>query len=208
MADAFGNTTYEPIGIWQRNKKDSDYAGQFNLVAEKLKKISTSAILIDDVVFSGSTTLKIVEEIAARNIRITKVIASVAIQGAEERLANAGIEVVADILYPAVHDEVCMRDFVIGAPDGGRNVVSSEGYYEAAPYVMPFGDVNSWATIPENFSREFSRVAIAASIEIWRDVDRKNGRQITVAELAKPLVGMALNESIVGQLESKLEMLG
>lgn len=208
VSDVLGNSTYESIGFWQRNKKDAPYMEQFNMAADKIARTAKNAILIDDVVFSGGTTLKIAEEFAARNIIINKVIASVAIQGAQSKLAAAGIEVVADIIYSNVHDEVCMRDFIVGAPDGGRNVVSAEGNYEAAPYVLPFGDAQSWATMPEDCSKEFSRAAIEASLQIWRDVERANQRTILVGELAKPIVGMAVDQPIVKQLEYKLAMLG
>lgn len=199
-----GSFGYKSIGVMPRTAKDLGYGEQLDLAARIIKQKFNRVALIDDVVFSGGTILSVTEEFAKRGVAVAKVIASVAIEGAIPKLAEQGITVDADVVYSNVCDEVCMRDFIVGAPEGGRNVISEDGYYEAAPYIEPFGDIQSWASIPPERCKEFSMIATRASLDIWEDIDRKNGRPILVGELAKPIVGLNVSESVVKQLKYQL----
>lgn len=204
VSNDLGVFSYQSIGVMPRTRKDLSYTEQFDLAANLIGCSSNRIALVDDVVFSGGTILTIAREFSKRSISIEKVIASVVIESAIPKLAAEGINVDADKVYTDVHDEVCMRDFIIGAPEGGRNVISLDGYYEAAPYINPFGEIGNWASIPQDRCEEFSRIATEASLDIWRDVERRNGRPILVGDLAKPIVNLNVSESIVAQLERKL----
>ncbi len=204
VSNDLSGSGYQSIGVMPRTRQDLSYTEQFDLAANLIGSSSNRIVLVDDVVFSGGTILTIAREFSKRSISIEKVIVSVAIESAIPKLVAEGINIDADIVYNDVHDEVCMRDFIIGAPEGGRNVISLDGYYEAAPYINPFGEIENWASIPQDRSEEFSRIATEASLDIWRDVDRRNKRPILVGDLAKPIISLNVSESIVAQLERKL----
>lgn len=198
---------YRDVGLRSRTGSDLSLSRQFDMAASAIRADSDKVTLIDDVVFSGGTIELIDGEFRKRGISVEKVVASVAMEDAMAKLYANGISVEADRIYAGVQDEVCMRDFIIGAPEGGRNVISQESGYASAPYLLPFGKTETWASIPPIRCTEFSRVATEASLEIWTDIDRKNGRQILAGELAKPVIGLIPDIPIVKQLEEKLEYL-
>lgn len=200
--DQAGNNIYAPSnpGIYPRSTKLKSLREQFTDAAASCRKHSTDVALVDDVVFSGGTIVMAADELAKEGIRVTKVYASILMRGAFDILKNKGIEAVGDYVYDDVTDEVCMRDFVVGCPEGGRNVIVSPAVYASAPYIYPFGDVASWASISEKSATKFSLDALDASKSLWHAIDRKNGRSIQMKELAKPVIGSAPEDHVSGML--------
>jgi len=195
---------YISIGMMPRYQSDQAIDVQFDRVAEKIGAISKDVALIDDVVFSGGTVCFIADEMERRGIKTNKVVASVVIRSALPILKERGIDVEADVIYDEVVDEVCMRDFIVGAPGGGRNVISSLGVYESAPYILPFGDVSGWASVPKKFAEDFSRASISTAVELWQEIDRANCREIQVGELAKPILSWKDSDGITSNLKKCL----
>lgn len=198
-----GFFSYGDAGLQPRRKEVPDVKTQFNNLVQTLGDAKEVA-LADDVIFSGGTIIRLTEQLANAGITVKKAYASLIIEDAIGVLADRGIESHADLVYEDVVDEVCMRDFIIGAPDGGRNVLMNGGY-ACAPYVSPFGDICKWASIPEDHVDAFSRQAVESSLALWSKMDAMNGASHLVRDLTKPVIFWQPEDSVSGNLKSILD---
>lgn len=199
---ADGAKLFQSIGLQPRNRGDLECAEQFNRVANALR--GSKVALIDDVVFSGGTVCTVIDELASRGVEVKEVISSVAIGIGAEALQKRDIRLVSDKIYEEVIDEVCMRDFIVAVPGGGRNCILDNGRFSSVPYISPFGEVGSWASIPGCATKAFSNAAISASLDLWRAIEERNDRQVFVRDLQKPIFSWNDDDRIVDRLEAAL----
>ena len=179
------NSKYTDVGLIPRTTNNQPVQDQFNVLANRFKGKAIS--LADDVVFSGGTISTIIDSLGARGVKVKQVIASVVINGGYEALQDRGVTVQYDRIYDDVIDEVCMRDFIVGVPDGGRNIIDGNDR-KSAPYIWPFGDAEQWASLPKSSLPAFSKVALETSCDFWEEVGRLNGRIMRTEALSKPIV--------------------
>ena len=199
-----GNGQFQFIdnGILPRNSGLPAVADQFNnsvsfITEQGLKRVN----LLDDVVFSGNTVLDYVDRLENRGLSVDTVIANVVIGGAVTKLKNRDINVQADFVFDDVVDEVCRRDFIVGAPGGGRNLMTKRGEYVAVPYLYPFANVDVWASVNEEQAIEFSKDCLEASLSIWSQL----APDIKFGELDKPVFKCDANAKITETLETMLK---
>ena len=96
-------------------------------------------------------------------------------------------------------------------------VRSVEGFSYAYPYVLPFGKIEEWASLPIEGARDLSRLCLETSIELFGRI----GPKMTIGELLRlnPRVSMpieiggdqaevGLNTEVVGFLEQMRKRLG
>jgi hypothetical protein len=139
------------------------------------------ATLVDDVLFSGGLVNRIRTAVGRLGIDIPVVCAGIAIQDGITMLAEQGVAVKAVRTYDAVEDEVCERDYYPGVPLSGR-VVAGNGNI-GAPYVLPFGNPEKWASIPADRQVAFSKACINRSIALFKEIERASGKTVTCADL-------------------------
>lgn len=197
-----GLFTFIDNGILPRNSGLPAVSDQFNNCVSFVSEQRFQRVnLLDDVVFSGNTVLEYVDRLENRGLSVDTVIANVVIGGAVTKLQDRGIKVNADYIFDDVVDEVCMRDFIVGAPGGGRNLMTKKGQYVAVPYLYPFADVDRWATISCEQAVEFSKDCLEASLGIWSQLapDTKFG------DLEKPVFKCDAEAKITETLETMLK---
>ena len=107
---------------------------------EKIKK--DSYILVDDDSVTGRT-IKEIKGLLPQDVKIKETYL----------LANS--------LNEKVFDVVDLRDFIIGIENSGLVVQLPNGEYTRAPYMMPYVNLTTRASIPPNKEREFS-------ISLWQ----------------------------------------
>lgn len=182
----------DSVGLRGRNEQDS--VG--SQIARFAGKISRPISLLDDVVFDGNTMLSVIKEFRRQNIVVEKVFAGIVIENGKKLLEDNGIEVVSVVPpYKEVIDEICERDFRIGVPYSGRTVATVNGLY-GAPYLLPFGKPNEWASIPEGDELEFSLACLAQSLSMWLEIERYSGVKVPTSKLAKPVFGFDESASV------------
>jgi hypothetical protein len=108
---------------------------------------------------------------------------------------------------------------VLGEPvsHGFMPVRTSEGFSRAYPYILPFGKIEEWASLPIEGAEELSRLCLDTSIEIFSRI----GPKMTIGELlrANPRVSIpveigadeakvALDTEVVAFLEQVRQRLG
>lgn len=189
-------------GLLPRNSNLPAAADQFNNCVRFIKeKRQKSVNILDDVVFSGGTVLDYVDRLANRGIVVETIITNVATGNAVKRLEKRGVKVDADYVYEDVVDEVCMRDFIVGTPGGGRNLMTKGGEYVSVPYLYPFANVDAWASVSPDQAVEFSRDCLQASLNLWACIapERKFG------DLDKPVFKCDPNAKITDTLDQMLK---
>lgn len=192
---------FQDIGILQRCTSIPPIQEQFLRASRYLSAKEDMHINIcDDVIFSGGTIIEYIKKLNNEGIQVDTVIANVAIQGGINRLNSMNIKVDADFVCDDVIDEVCMRDFIIGAPNGGRNLRLQDGNFVSVPYIYPFANVGSWASLSDKQAQSFSKICTEASILIWSSIDRN----IKFSDLPKPIFNCNSNDRVVDRLQSIL----
>ena len=112
-------------------------------IEEQVKKIkSGSYILVDDDSVTGRT-LNSIKQRLPKDVVIS------------------GTYLLANSINEKLFDVVDLRDFIIGIKNSGLVVKLPNGTYTRAPYVMPYVNLTTRASIPPSKEREFS-------ISIWQ----------------------------------------
>lgn len=161
--------------------------------------------VIDDVLFSGKGFVWLAKQLAARNRPVRKAVFGIAIGEGLERLKQIGVETICVRVYPEVIDEICERDFFGAVPYSGRTVICNEGKCWGAPYFLPFGRADKWASIPEEVIPEYSRYCLRQSIELWRQIEDLSDARITTDDVPRKIFRMKSNGSIVDALKESLD---
>ncbi|HUC89323.1 MAG TPA: hypothetical protein VMR45_00820 [Patescibacteria group bacterium] len=174
-------------------------------VEQQIEALRTDEIypvtLADDVIFNGDGATDIASRLKAVNRPVEKIVAGIGIAAGVAKLNTAGIEVECLRVYDSVADEVCERDFIAGVPMSGRTVIGQRNHHWSAPYFRPYGDPESWASIPAENCQELSRFCLAQSVSLWREVELASGREIGCTEVPRTLYGAEGRVSIVELLQ-------
>ncbi|MDP2631755.1 MAG: hypothetical protein Q8P30_03250 [Candidatus Uhrbacteria bacterium] len=169
-------------------------------VAKVLKASGQNRIAIaDDVVFSGECITDVIERFRAHGIETMQVIAGIVANeegqvSAHERCKELGVQLDAVLVFPSAAgrliDEICERDFFIGAPMCGRTVYPHVPGIDAGyPYIFPFGNIRTWAGIRQE-DLEISRALLKMNVKFWTAIGQANSRGIRIDELDRvPLQG-------------------
>lgn len=161
--------------------------------------------LLDDVIFEGKTMLQLVEKLRSKGVVVDTVFSGITIREGQDLLEQNGVRVKSLLVYDQVIDEICQRDFVVGAPYSGRSVVNGKGEMEGAPYVYPFGKPVEWASIPAEKAEDFSLFALAQALQLWIKTEQLSGRKISTKEIAKPVFGLPENRSISSSISQVMK---
>ena len=155
--------------------------------------------IIDDVLFEGNTHKYVYDLFKSRGVTVSKVFVGISIGDGKKMLESHGINVESVVHYDSVIDEICERDFLAGVPFSGRTIITNTGIY-GAPYFEPFGKPVDWASIPVGDASLFSNFCVDSSLNFWRNIERKNRRQISTEEVPMKVFNLNKNDSIVDAL--------
>ncbi len=123
-------------------------------IEEQVKKINNgSYVLVDDDSVTGRTLNSIKEKLP------TDVVIS-----ETYLLANS--------INEKVFDVVDLRDFIIGTTNSGLVVKLPNGIYTRAPYVMPYVNLTTRASIPPSRERDFSIAVWQMNKEFYQKYDK------------------------------------
>lgn len=173
---------------------------QFDDLAGKIA--GRSVVLIEDGAFSGGTLRFVLQELTNRGITVTAIVIGFCCTRAKFVLGHVFRgELV--IVHPIENllDWIPDHDLIPFIPNCGRvlgeatdhsfmPIRKAEGYSCAYPYILPFGKIEEWASLPIEGARDLSRLCLETSIELFGRV----GRKMTIGELlgANPRVSMPI----------------
>ena len=184
------NTEGEMIGYGPRHGfKPLDE--QFKDLVEKIA--GRSVVLIEDGAFTGGTIRYVLKALRGLGIKVTAVVIGFCRTQAYaslKELLNGELTVV-DSLDNLVdwipdHDLIpfipnCGRVLGEQSPTGLMSLQTENGASRAYPYILPFGKMEKWASVPTDGARDLSRFCLDTSIEIFS----RMGPKITIGELIK-----------------------
>jgi hypothetical protein len=163
--------------------------------------------LIDDVIFEGKTLLEIIEKFRDQGVNIDQVLTGIAIQEGIDLLEANGISVKTVVdPYDQVIDEICERDFRVGAPYSGRTIINGKTTM-GAPYLQPFGKPEQWASIPKDNALDFSLFCLYQSLQMWLEVERVSGQNISTDQIPRQTLGLPQSDSVTEALTISIEQL-
>lgn len=164
---------------------------QFTDLAHKIA--GRSVVLIEDGAFTGSTLRFVLNKLSQLDLSVTAVVIGFCCTRANAVLKEVfgGELVIVDPLENLV-DWIPDHDLIPFIPNCGRvlgepvashfmPVQTNERTSCAYPYILPFGKMEKWATVPSEGARDLSRFCLQTSIEIFNHM----GHQITIGELLK-----------------------
>ena len=173
---------------------------QYDTLAQKIA--GRSVVLIEDGAFSGGTLRSVLHELNSRGITVTAIVIGFCCTRAKFVLGHVFKgELV--IVHPIENllDWIPDHDLIPFIPNCGRvlgehsghsfmPVKSAKGFSRAYPYILPFGKIEEWASLPIEGARDLSRLCLDTSIEIFSRV----GPKMTIGELlgANPRASMPI----------------
>lgn len=178
---------------------------------DSLETKTSKIVLLDDVIFSGSGVIELVDKLRKRGKDVRKVIAGIGIRflgddpGGVTRLRNLDIEVECVREFDSVIDEVCQRDFIAGTPMSGRTVFINDQKLRSAPYFLPFGDPHQWASIPNDKVSEFSAFCMDTSIALFKKIEQRSQASVPTSAIDRLPRGLRPNGSFVNALQETKE---
>ncbi len=193
---------------------------QFDDLAKKIA--GRSVVLIEDGAFSGGTMRHVLHELNSRGLTVTAMVIGFCCTRAKFVLGHVFkgelviVHPIENLLdWIPDHDLIpfipnCGRVLGESSPQSYMPVRRSDGFSCAYPYVLPFGRIEEWASLPIEGAMDLSRLCLDTSIEIFGRISGK----MTIGELlrANPRVSMpieigshdvltAMDTEIVGFLE-------
>ena len=161
-----------------RRRDSSPLLSQFRKLREHgIKK----AVLVDDVVFSGSLIERITNVLSGVGVEIPIICAGIAIKEGVDILTKLGKELHAVKTYDKVIDEI-KPDF-----EGNFLLLNSRGNV-GIPYILPFGNPGEWASIPEVWQKPFSQFCLRQSIKLFEEIENSSETDIYCSDLDRKVI--------------------
>ncbi len=165
-------------------------------LAQQIRVLKESGVkevvLVDDVIFSGALLERVIDLFSGVGIQVPLVCAGIGISEGINRIGSGrGVRCVRT--YEKVIDEVCERDFYPGVPLSGRYLAGSEN--TGIPYLLPFGDPVSWASIPPEWALDFSRFCIEQTVTLFSEIERLSDKPVRCRNLGRKVIELPMDET-------------
>ena len=147
--------------------------------------------LVDDVIFSGTVLERIINLLSRINIQVPIICAGIGIGEGINRIKATKRQVRCVRTYEKVIDEVCERDFYPGVPLSGRLLAGGENI--GIPYLLPFGNPESWASIPSQQAANFSKFCLRQTISLFDEIERGSDKQVFCRNLGRKVIGLPMD---------------
>ena len=155
----------------------------YQLKVKGLKEVC----LVDDVIFSGILTERVINLLSHMEISVPVVCAGIGIQEGIDRIIGDKREVICKKVYKEVIDEVCERDFYLGVPCSGRSLIGSVNV--GLPYILPFGKPEEWASIPLEFQKAFSDFCVNQTIFLFEEIQKISNKKVCCSDIERKVIG-------------------
>jgi hypothetical protein len=166
---------------------------QFDELARKIA--GRPVILAKEGAFRGHTCLYIIKELEKRGVKVATIVigfCDVKAKAVIEQVFGGNILVVNT--FENLIEWIADRDLIPFMPGCGRvlgehsahsfaPVRTPEGFSCAYPYILPFGMIEKWTSMPASHALELSTIFLGIAIELFDRIGRENGLKIAVGEL-------------------------
>ena len=189
---------------------ESSVAEQAHRLHRRFKKMGLRekrVVLVDDILFGGESEQFAIQVLEAFGRKVVKMVAGVAVGHGIQAMKKAGVSVEAAFTFPEVLDELCERDFYVGAPFSGLPLIGEKDN-TAMPYMLPWGRPHTLASIPRKLELAFSRFCISQSVALWEMVEESAGFPVRCENLPKGVPGFPARQRVAVALRDVLARLG
>lgn len=188
------NTDGEIIGYGPRHGFDS-LSKQFAELGRKIGK--HPIILVEDGAFSGKTLCYILDRLKDHGVHVAKVVIGFCCARAQVLVKQTftGELVIVNPIEDLVdwipdHDLIpftpnCGRVLGQQSEDGFCCMETSDGLTHSFPYILPFGKMGEWSSLPSECLHNLSTFCLDASIEIFSEFGEYIGHKVTIRDLMK-----------------------
>lgn len=167
-------------------------------LADLLARVNgRKVVLIEDGAFTGGTLYFVLSRLIAHGIRVSAVVVGFCTPLALGRVRQvfSGELIVVNEVEGLIdwvpdHDLVpftpnCGRVLGESTPHGFLPVRTPDGVTCAYPYILPFGKMEEWTSLPKEGARNLSKFCLEMSIDLFNEVASYEGHQITIGELVR-----------------------
>ncbi len=177
---------------------------QFDDLANKIA--GRPVVLIEDGSFTGGTLRSVIQELKSRDIQVPTIIIGFCCTRAKAVLKEViqGELVIVNPIEDLI-DWIPDHDLIPFIPNCGRVLgeqvshsfmpVMNDGISRAYPYILPFGRMEEWASLPTEGAKKLSKFCLDTAIEVFGRIEGHNGRLVTIRDLLKsnPRVSMPIS---------------
>lgn len=167
---------------------------QFERIAHEVA--DRSVILVEDGSITGGTLLFILNKLKELSIEVVMIVIGfccIEAEAAIRQYFKGELVIVNDL--GLIVDWIPDHDLVPFVPNCGRVLgIEENGIFTsvfadgsvtfAYPYILPFGNITRWASLPPDGALAVSKLSIDFSIELWDLVGKLNGGKIRIGDLA------------------------
>jgi len=175
---------------------------QFDELARKIS--GRPIILAKEGAFKGNTCLYILKELENRGVEVATVILGFCDTKTKTIIEQAlEGELVVVRCFENLVEWIADRDLIPFMPGCGRVIGKSvaqsfvpiqtvEGHSCAFPYILPFGMIEKWTSLPTDNTRELSAFFLEVAVSLFDRIGRDTGREIVIGDLlgSHPRVSM------------------
>ena len=187
---------------------------QFDDLARRIA--GRPVILAKEGAFRGNTCLYILAGLEKRGVKVVTTIMGFCDIGAQTAIQNTFQgELVVIGVFEKLIEWIADRDLIPFVPGCGRvvgeyvahsfaPVQTTEGHSCAYPYILPFGMMEKWTSMPAENAQELSAFFLETAITLFDRISGDTGREITVGELLgdHPRVSIPVKVGEIGTLPS------
>lgn len=162
---------------------------QFDSICSKIN--GNRVLVVDDGCWSGNSISWAVKELQKRNINVDRVLVGIFIDSGKS-LLNVPLEFIIRYSVDSILDWICERDFLLGAPYGGRTVIDdplckSHRKSYGAYYLWGMGDYTDWASLNlnEDLVKWFTKRCILRAIYLFRSIEDLSGKPVLMSNLSR-----------------------
>jgi len=165
------------------------------LLLQQIRRLQKSelreVVLVDDVLYSGKLLERIINILSSINIRVPLICVGIGIAEGIKYLDSKKCTIHCVRTYEEVIDEVCERDFYPGVPLSGRLLVGNNNI--GVPYILPFGNPQSWASIPSEHALTFSKFCLRQTIKLFEEVGRCSSKPVLCRDIGRKVIGLPMD---------------
>lgn len=159
-----------------------------------------SVVLVDDVIYSGDSLLRVLDMLKAVGINVSAIYAGIAIGEGVEKIRSLGYSIECVRFFPKVIDEVCERDFFPGVPFSGLTLQGVDNV--GVPYILPFGLIGRWASVPREREKHVSERCLELTMLLFNEIGRVSGHPVLCSDLGRGILGIPPSEkAFVAELQ-------
>jgi len=144
-------------------------------------------VLLEEGAFSGGTIRHVLGELKARGIEVSLLVVGFCTPATRDHIKETfdGQLVVINELGELV-DWITDHDLIPFTPGCGRvrEKRTMDGNVCAYPYILPFGKMQEWSSLPDDIAHDLSKFCLDSSVTFFGAFDKVGGGPVTIGDLA------------------------